>query len=145
MAAGREQEMAFGTDGKLHVARLRVSAQNTTGAAASLSPGTYVVTGGLGGLGLRAASLLASKGAERVLLASSSGRIRRKAQGLEARLSELSAAAVLVACDSGDAADVRALVGQAQALSGLLHAAGVSDKGLLAAVDAARLEWVLAP
>ena len=43
--------------------------------------GLYTITGGLGGLGLRAATLLIDSGARRVLLASRSGRVVRDGQG----------------------------------------------------------------
>ena len=42
-----------------------------------LARGVYAITGGLGGLGLRAASLLVESGASRMLLASRSGRVVR--------------------------------------------------------------------
>ena len=64
------------------------------------------MTGGLGGLGLRAAALLAERGAPSIVLASRSGRIARDGQGLH-----LFAAAVeLVAFDSSSASDMNHLL-----------------------------------
>ena len=79
-----EGEAAWQRDGTRVVARLRAC----TAVAAcdgSLSRGVYAITGGLGGLGLRAAAMLVSGDASRVLLASRSGRVMRDGQGLDAR------------------------------------------------------------
>ena len=48
-----------------------------------------MITGGLGGLGLRAAALLVEGGAVHVLLTSRGGRVARDGQGLEAQLALL--------------------------------------------------------
>ena len=63
-----------------------------------------MVTGGLGGLGLRAASLLLSGGASRLVLSSRSGRVARDGQGLSERLRALATSAsgvAILACDGG--------------------------------------------
>ena len=54
-----------------------------------LARGPYAITGGLGGLGLRAAALLVEGGAVHVLLASRGGRVARDGQGLAAQLALL--------------------------------------------------------
>jgi len=69
--------------------------------------------GGLGGLGLRGAGLLARCGASRLVLFSRSGRVARDGQGLASSLRALAARAVevsVVACDGGDAAEASAVV-----------------------------------
>ena len=93
--------------------------------------GAYMITGGLGGLGLCAASLLVDSGAARVVLGSRSGRVARGGQGLEAQLRSLGKCAVTWASDSAEHSDVRALVQVGLRLTGVLHAAGAADKGLL--------------
>ena len=126
------------------VARLRRLITLGAGRAAAHC-GAYAVTGGLGGLGLRAAALLVERGAARVLLASRSGRVARDGQGLEAQLRSLGAAAEVVACDSAESSDTRALLSCAHPLAGVLHAAGVLRDQLLRSMAAADLDAVLAP
>ena len=62
-----------------------------------------MVTGGLGGLGLQGAALLAKMGATRLVLASRSGRVARDGQGLAETLRRLGTAGAsrvtVVACD----------------------------------------------
>ena len=82
--------------------------------------GRYVITGGLGGLGLRAASLLVTRGVIEAKLASRSGRVTRDGQ---AELRSLGSSAKVVACDGADSSDARFLFGHA--VSGVLHAAGM--------------------
>ena len=63
-----------------------------------------MVTGGLGGLGLQGAALLAKMGATRLVLASRSGRVARDGQGLSERLRALATSAsgvAVLACDGG--------------------------------------------
>ena len=92
-----------------------------------------------------AAALLVERGATRVLLASRSGRVARDGQGLEAQLRSLGAAAEVAACDSADASETGALLSCAHPLAGVLHAAGTGDRGLLVALDASRMRWMLTP
>ena len=99
------------------VARLRACAWSSSKPKASLSAGAYAITGGLGGLELRAAKMLIESGASGGELSSRSGRVgrlalaRRRVQGLAWQ------------CDVGDAADGIALL--AFAPTGVLHVAGV--------------------
>ena len=84
--------------------------------------GAVLVTGGLGGLGLRAAALLVEGGASRVLLASRSGGVGRDSRGVEARLRSAWGTTEAVACDGAEACDIRALL-SGGSLAGVLHAA----------------------
>ena len=70
-----EAEQAW-VDDQCYAARLRRSAAEGVPSQQrpSRSSGSYAITGGLGGLGLRAASLLVAHGSHHVLLASRSGR-----------------------------------------------------------------------
>ena len=100
------------------VARLRAcaAASEVTGAP---PPGAYAITGGLGGLGLRAAKMLVEGGATCVLLASQGGRVGGPGIDLN-RTASIRAAA----CDVGDAADALLWIALASP-TGVLHAAGV--------------------
>ena len=107
--------------------------------------GRYAITGGLGGLGLRAAALVATCGVRRVLLASRSGRVARDGQGLLSQLQSLSMRAEVVACDNAAASDTTALARCGNHVTGLLHAAGSGDEGLSVYLVALRLRLMYAP
>ncbi|MEI8251136.1 MAG: thioester reductase domain-containing protein [Synechococcus sp. ELA057] len=116
---------------------------------------TYLITGGLGALGLATARWLAQRGARHLLLVA-----RRPAdEARTAAIAELEALGcrVDVAClDVADGAAVRALLeamaSDGRPLHGIVHAAGILDDGLLlnqtpercAAVAAAKLNGALA-
>ena len=141
-----DSELAW-REGASYVARLRRSTP-PIGTGESLTPrtGSFLITGGLGGLGLRAAQLLVELGTSRVLLSSRSGRIARDGQGLSAQLALLRASPSVdvrtVACDVSDGESCRALACSAShgSLGGVLHAAGVGDKGLLNSLHHSRFK-----
>ena len=94
--------------GVAHAARLQrgiaLSSDAAGGRASRLKVGgSWMVTGGLGGLGLQGAALLAKVGATRLVLASRSGRVARDGQGLAETLRRLGTASAsrvtVVACD----------------------------------------------
>jgi acyl transferase domain-containing protein/nucleoside-diphosphate-sugar epimerase/acyl carrier protein len=109
---------------------------------------TYLITGGLGGLGLKTAEWLVAKGARHLVLA---GRhtpgmaanaaieaLRQKGVGVEA-----------VAADVSQAEDVEALFALIQrtgrVLKGVIHSAGLLDDGILLKQNAERFAGVFAP
>jgi myxalamid-type polyketide synthase MxaB len=108
---------------------------------------SYLVTGGLGGLGLKVAGHLVQQGARHVVLAG------RSTPSLEARqtIEELRAAGASVTAMQADVAcagDAARLVGACQALAplgGIIHAAGVLDDGMLDRQTAERYARVMAP
>ena len=110
--------------------------------------GTYVISGGLGALGLAAAARLVEDGARSLLLLSRrepDGRARAAIEALEARGAAVRTAAVDVA-DRGALAEVLAAARrELPPLVGVLHAAGVLDDGVLLRLDWERFERVLAP
>nr|WP_323375515.1 SDR family NAD(P)-dependent oxidoreductase [Streptomyces alkaliterrae] len=97
----------------------------------------YVVTGGLGGLGLVTARALVDAGARHLALVSRSGRPTPEAAEVLAELSER-AAVHLPRADVGRAADVARLSGELDALDvpvgGVVHAAGAIGKQLVSAL-----------
>ena len=85
--------------------------------------GVQVVTGGLGGLGLRAAALLVARRASQVVLCSRSGRVAKGgATGQWYLLLFETLKCVVQASDVADAAESRLLLGRP--CNHLLHAAG---------------------
>jgi acyl transferase domain-containing protein/acyl carrier protein len=107
---------------------------------------SYLITGGLGGLGLRVAEWAAKAGAAHLMLVS------RGAPDAAAllRIEEMRAAGATVQVMSADVslkAEVKRVLGQIGAsgypLSGVFHTAGVLDDGLLATLTPARLQRVM--
>ncbi|WP_082317775.1 SDR family oxidoreductase [Streptomyces sp. NRRL WC-3549] len=96
---------------------------------------TYVVTGGLGGLGLVTARKLVALGARHLTLVSRSGKPTEEAAPVLAELAE-SAELAVVRADVSRPEGVRELVGEVEAgpwpVGGIVHAAGSYDKKLIA-------------
>ncbi|MFF2009833.1 SDR family NAD(P)-dependent oxidoreductase [Streptomyces sp. NPDC058195] len=98
---------------------------------------SYLVSGGVGGLGLVTAEKLVAMGARHLVLVSRSGRPTPEAAGLLAALSERAEVRVVKA-DVGSAEDMAGLVGElrgaAVPLGGIVHAAGAAGKSLIGAL-----------
>ncbi|MFB7977703.1 SDR family NAD(P)-dependent oxidoreductase [Streptomyces vinaceus] len=120
-----------------------------TGAPALDPEGTVLITGGTGGIGAHLARhLVTEHGARHLLLTSRRGPAAAGAAELTAELSELGAEVTVTACDVTDPANITALLASipaAHPLTGVVHAAGTGDNGLIATMDAGRLGSVLAP
>lgn len=110
---------------------------------------TYLVTGGLGGFGLRTAQWLVDKGARHLLLLGRRGAASEEAQPV---LSAWKAAGIdvqAIACDVTDQAQLQNvfehIADSPWPLRGLVHAATVIDDGLIRNLDEAQLQRVLEP
>jgi acyl transferase domain-containing protein/short-subunit dehydrogenase len=105
----------------------------------------YLITGGLGALGLELAShLVRNRGVRRLVLM---GRRQPSAQA-EAEVRTLVDAGATVSVELGDVADPRdvaRVVDAAAPLAAVVHAAGVLDDGILLKQDARRFATVMAP
>ncbi|MEU4541679.1 type I polyketide synthase, partial [Streptosporangium sp. NPDC023825] len=111
--------------------------------------GTVLVTGGTGGLGaLAARHLVTAYGVRHLLLAGRRGERAPGVAELVAELTELGAAVEVAACDVGDRdalAGLIAAIPAGQPLSGVVHAAGVLDDGVITALTSERLDGVMRP
>ncbi|MFJ3203752.1 type I polyketide synthase [Streptomyces sp. NPDC086989] len=111
--------------------------------------GTVLITGGTGGIGAHLARhLVTEHGAGRLLLTSRRGPAAEGAAELAAELEGLGAQVTITACDVSDPQAITALLAgipAAHPLTGVVHAAGTGDNGLIATMDAERLGAVLAP
>jgi phthiocerol/phenolphthiocerol synthesis type-I polyketide synthase C len=116
----------------------------------SINPrATYLVTGGLRGLGLATAKWLADKGARRLVLISRNGVVGDDAARILAELRSGGVDVETRACDVCDAAQVQSLIDEIStgdgALKGVVHAAAVYDDGFALDLTFERLRSVLAP
>jgi phthiocerol/phenolphthiocerol synthesis type-I polyketide synthase C len=134
-------------DGRWFTARLRESGRGDAATAPVRPDGSYLVTGGLGALGLATARWLADRGARCLVLTS-----RSVPAGTPREVQELRAAGVRVELWPADVADLPATTGlfrridrELPPLRGVVHAAGVTDDAPLVDLDRARFEAVLRP
>jgi phthiocerol/phenolphthiocerol synthesis type-I polyketide synthase C len=111
--------------------------------------GTYLVTGGLSGFGLRSAQWLVEKGARHLVLLGRRGAATEEAQPLLAAWHEQGIAVLAQACDITDSAQLAAVMARIEAsanpLRGVVHAATVFDDGLIRNLTQQQLQRVLAP
>jgi acyl carrier protein len=106
--------------------------------------GTYLVSGGLGALGLRVAGWLVAQGARHIVLL---GR-RAPSAAAETELTKLREAGAEVATHAVDVADgaaIQRVVAALSALRGVVHAAGVPGHLSLETMDREALAAVLRP
>uniref|UniRef100_UPI0007835E66 type I polyketide synthase n=1 Tax=Herbidospora sakaeratensis TaxID=564415 RepID=UPI0007835E66 len=108
-------------------------------------PGTVVITGGTGTLaGLTARHLAATGRARRLLLVSRSGPAAAGAALLAADLAESGVDARIAAADAADRECLAGLL-DGERLTGVVHAAGVIDDGVIASLTPERVDLVMRP
>lgn len=147
--ASNEQQLVW-RDATRYVARLqrRKTVARETEHISLRADATYLITGGLGGLGLKLAGWMVQCGAKHLVLAGRSG---ASAQAREV-ISGLETAGVqvrVVATDVSDPEQVTRMLTEIAAtmppLKGVVHAAGVIEDALLRHCDQDRFARVLAP
>jgi acyl transferase domain-containing protein len=148
-ARPREDQIAL--RGDLRLARRLVHASASErprrGSTQIAGDRTYLVTGGLRGLGLLVAEWLADQGARNLVL------MGRQGPGAKAQsvLAQLQARGVTVLAARGDVsvqADVQRVLAEAASLpplAGVVHSAGVLDDGVIASQSWPRFSTVMAP
>lgn len=137
-----------------NIGKVVVSLEEVHDGAETVAPGllradgTYLITGGLGALGLRVAQWLVQNGARHVVLvgrSAASSAQRRAVQALE----QAGAQVVVVQADVSVTERMQAVLAEIHTamppLRGVIHAAGVLDDGLLINLDSERLAKVMAP
>ncbi|RRR66478.1 MAG: SDR family NAD(P)-dependent oxidoreductase, partial [Candidatus Viridilinea halotolerans] len=109
---------------------------------------SYLITGGVGALGLQTAQQLVADGARRLVLSSRRTELSAAQQQAVAELEAAGATVAVVGADVGEGDAVQHLLDRCAALGplrGIVHAAGVLDDGMLAAQNATRLAEVMRP
>ncbi|MFI6109000.1 SDR family NAD(P)-dependent oxidoreductase, partial [Streptomyces sp. NPDC051310] len=105
-----------------------------------------LITGGTGGLGALVARHLVERGVRDLVLVSRRGPAAEGAGELTAGLEALGAEVRVVACDVSDREQVARLVGSLERpLTGVVHAAGVLDDGVIGSLSAEQVERVMRP
>ncbi len=111
--------------------------------------GSYLVTGGLGGFGLKTAEWLVEKGARNLILLSRSGASAKEAQEVIQIMEKQGVKIYAKPCDVTDKAALKAVFKNIKAamppLKGIVHAATVIDDALVRNLTSAQIERVLAP
>ncbi len=145
LASDTETQTAWRA-GVRHAARLRRLELPATAMApiALRADATYLVTGGLGALGLLAANWLVSRGAKHLVL------VARRAPdaAAQARIAQWTVAGVRVemrAVDMAQRETVAALLATLPALRGIVHAAGATADGAARQLTSERISQVFAP
>ncbi|TJZ76761.1 SDR family NAD(P)-dependent oxidoreductase [Rhodococcus oryzae] len=119
-----------------------------SGVVSAVSAGTVLITGGTGGLGsMLARHLVTDYGVRSLMLASRRGPAASGAADLVTELTGLGARVRIVACDvsdRGEVVELLAAVPQDAPLTGVVHAAGVLDDGVVVSLSPDRVDAVLA-
>jgi candicidin polyketide synthase FscB len=146
LADGREDQVAVRAEGVF--ARRLTRASVGDGTVGWSVRGTVLVTGGTGGLGARVARWLADAGAEHLILISRRGASAPGAAELASELEGLGTRVTVAACDAADRAALAQVLARIPAdapLTGVVHAAGVLDDGVLQSLTLGRFETVMRP
>jgi myxalamid-type polyketide synthase MxaB len=107
----------------------------------------YLITGGLGGLGLAVAGWLVEQGARHLVLVGRSAPSKQARKALE-KLEEVGAQVIIVQADIAQLEEIGRVMAEIEhtgpPLRGIVHAAGVLDDGVLLQQEWSRFEKVFA-
>jgi short-subunit dehydrogenase/acyl carrier protein len=145
----REDQVAWRA-GQRYVARLVRSAPEKVAPQVQLTTqATYLITGGLGSLGLQVAEWLVSRGARHLVLMGRRGAAATVAQEAVRRWQEAGVYVRVARADIARVHELQSVLTEIQAsmppLRGVIHAAGILDDGILMQQQWARFAAVLAP
>ena len=130
-----------------HIGKIVFDVAGETGPARLKADATYLVTGGLGALGIRVARWMADAGAKTIVLTGRSAPSERARTAI-ADLTNDGVDVVIAAADVSRAEDVDRLIGGLAGrppLAGIVHAAGVIDDGVLLQQNWSRFAKVFGP
>ncbi|GAA6619606.1 type I polyketide synthase [Scytonema sp. NUACC26] len=142
-----EDHIAF-RNGNRYVARLVPKQLSESKQVALRSDGTYLITGGLGALGLRIARWMVEQGARQLVLIGRSAP-SDEAQSILRQLEQKDVRVFVAQADVSNEADMVRVLETVNAsmppLRGIVHAAGVLDDGILLQNSWERFSHVIAP
>ncbi len=145
LVAGDGEDQVCFRDGKRSLARLGRRAAPPANAPGFRADGTYLITGGLGALGVRCARWMAARGARHLTLVGRSG-LPERAVAAVREIESLGACVRIVAADVADEAQTRALLASLTLpLAGIFHLAGLSRPQPASEIGAVDMEAVLRP
>ena len=131
--------------GAKHIGKVVISMSESPSSTVIRGEGSYLITGGLGGLGIKAAQWLIEEGAKHIVLASRRGITSPDVSAEICQLEEKGAEILVVKADVAQYEEVAHLIATCpQPLRGIIHAAGVLDDGVLQKQSWARFETVMA-
>jgi acyl transferase domain-containing protein/acyl carrier protein len=142
-----EDQLAF-RGGQRYVARLAKSQVKATRSVSLQSDSTYLITGGLGALGLKVAQWMVERGVRHLVLTSRT-EASQTSQAAIALMEKVGAKILVARADVSEWGDLVQVFEQMKAsmppLRGIVHAAGVLDDGILLQQNWQRFAKVMAP
>jgi acyl carrier protein len=141
-ASDGEQQVALRAEARFAARLVRLPAPVLTESADLRGDGTYLVTGGLGGLGLSVAGWLVARGARHVVLVGRSGASEAAEKAITA-LEARGARVDVVRADVSRRDDVARVLSGISRLRGVVHAAGVLADATVLTLDARRFREVM--
>ncbi|WAS96619.1 type I polyketide synthase [Nannocystis punicea] len=148
LADAAEDEVAWrgATRQVLRLVRRAPEAGRSARPWAPRADGSYVITGGLGGLGLVTAAWLVERGARHLVLVGRAGVTSEEQREAIAALERRGAQVTVAQADVAVREQVARVLAEVPApLAGVVHAAGSLDDALLVQQDRRRLRAVMAP
>ena len=141
-----ETEIAFRNESR-HVARLaKPEVYEDQNVSLELKPNaSYLITGGIGALGLQVAQYLATHGACHLVLTGRSGVSTDDQRTALKALEDAGVKVEVIAADIANPEDVTRILSSMPNLRGIVHAAGVLDDGMLAQQSSDRFRKVAGP
>gem|GEM_PF-2059373 len=142
-----EDHLAF-RNGKRYVARLVEQELSAVSERKIKADSTYLITGGLGALGLKVAQWMVEQGAKNLVLIGRSG-VAETTQKTLTQMEETGAKVRVVKADVSDEKEMvevlETIKKSMPPLRGIIHAAGILDDGILLQLDWERFTKVMDP
>jgi NAD(P)-dependent dehydrogenase (short-subunit alcohol dehydrogenase family) len=146
----REDQIAF-REGNVYVLRLLPFSQTAQVGSSEMifrENNTYLITGGMGGLGLNIARWMAKRGASHIVLLGRSNPSPLALQVVE-RIRHAGTEVVIMQSDVSNPEQLKDVFGKIKKnlppMSGVIHAAGLLDDGSLLNINTTRMKNVMAP
>jgi len=148
LSSNLEGQVAY-HQGSRYVARLKRFRQiDALSSEVARDDSSYLITGGLGGLGFEVARWLVAQGARYIVLTSRRGITSQSAQQAIDQLETQGATVTVIRADVASHDEVASVLQRCQTLAplrGIIHAAGVLDDGVLQKLSLESLQRVMAP